>query len=373
MGKNNMLLIFLLCCTTGVQVQAFIKKQLNQPRPGDCIIKQRVEYKDPGRGGKDVVWDFGQLNVLDECYPVWYGAPSFRQVYNSVVLGDTFSIKEESPFLLGREHNTKYVYQVFDSALVLHGYENNHDRMRHFGGLPVLLYPMAYGDSISCELRSEDVYSQQLVLNIHGNYTLKVDASGILVLPSGDTLPQVLRTRSVHTILGDERRSMDSIYVDTRIETCKWYARGYRYPVFETLRTVHKKDSMESVFETAFFVFPSQEYGLEPDTANITERIRMEMETTVDTDLWRGMYYNFSPNPMLDYLKFELYLPKSVSNLQIQISDQKGSIFFNGQYGAHSEGMHMFMIDTTCLPPGYCVLDFWLDGYLVHGNVLLKQ
>ena len=34
-------------------------------RAGDVISKQQVEYKDPGRSGKDVLWDFSQLDPVN--------------------------------------------------------------------------------------------------------------------------------------------------------------------------------------------------------------------------------------------------------------------------------------------------------------------
>ena len=34
-------------------------------RAGDVISKQQVEYKDPGRSSKNVLWDFSQLDPVN--------------------------------------------------------------------------------------------------------------------------------------------------------------------------------------------------------------------------------------------------------------------------------------------------------------------
>ncbi|EGJ99721.1 hypothetical protein HMPREF9455_03853, partial [Dysgonomonas gadei ATCC BAA-286] len=35
----------------------------NHLRPGDVLIKQQVEYRDPGNAGKDQLWDFSNLKT----------------------------------------------------------------------------------------------------------------------------------------------------------------------------------------------------------------------------------------------------------------------------------------------------------------------
>lgn len=38
--------------------QSQLTSSLNMFRAGDVISKQQVEYKDPGRSGQNVLWDF---------------------------------------------------------------------------------------------------------------------------------------------------------------------------------------------------------------------------------------------------------------------------------------------------------------------------
>jgi hypothetical protein len=411
--KHLTLLISLLSAFCGtLAAQSVIKQSLNLPRAGDTIVKQQVQYKDPGRAGADVVWDFGQLEPMNEQYRLIYMQPR-RHYSNKYILGkDTFLV--DSGLIVGREHFTDYFYQLQgDSLLLTRGYQNNLDLMHHAQPLPLLKFPMTFGDSISTLTNSDGLFSGIVPMLTHGDISLVADAYGVMVVPSGDTLRQVLRTHSVQTILADSVREMDSIHVNTTIETYRWYARGYRYPVFETIRTIHKspaptttdtisppsgdlegfEEDLEGfeadsagfvidVFETAFSYPPPQNQfaATNPDTANIAELARMEAEAnspfgggSEGESPWAGLTYNVFPNPVISDLQFELYLPKPVQNLRIQIRNTMGLVFIDEQKGAYPEGISSFTFNMSGLSPNNYVLDFWLDGYLVHGAVVMKR
>ena len=71
---NIILFATLLSATSHAQ----LTRLHNAPRGGDEIIKQRVEYKDPGRDGENVIWDFGQLLSVDPEYKLsYYNFPPF--------------------------------------------------------------------------------------------------------------------------------------------------------------------------------------------------------------------------------------------------------------------------------------------------------
>ena len=49
----------------------------NALRGGDQLVKQQVEYKDPGSTGKGLIWDFTFLQPINEQYTLDYS------MYNS--------------------------------------------------------------------------------------------------------------------------------------------------------------------------------------------------------------------------------------------------------------------------------------------------
>jgi hypothetical protein len=50
----------------------------------------------------------------------------------------------------------------------------------------------------------------------------------------------------------------------------------------------------------------------------------------------------------------------------------KIDLFLRGK-GAYPEGISSFTFNMSGLSPNNYVLDFWLDGYLVHGAVVMKR
>lgn len=44
----------------------------NSLRSGDVIIKQQVQYKDPGKVGENLLWDFSELELINDQYELVY-------------------------------------------------------------------------------------------------------------------------------------------------------------------------------------------------------------------------------------------------------------------------------------------------------------
>lgn len=59
-------LIVLMGILSQLNAQEQLKKSTNIPRPNDAIFKQQVEYKNPGKSGKNVFWNFGELNAINK-------------------------------------------------------------------------------------------------------------------------------------------------------------------------------------------------------------------------------------------------------------------------------------------------------------------
>ena len=69
------------------------------PRANDTIVKQCVEYRDPGRSGANVLWDFSELELLDDAYTISYG--QIGQPTIMVCLVILFSFMAMKRILLG--------------------------------------------------------------------------------------------------------------------------------------------------------------------------------------------------------------------------------------------------------------------------------
>ncbi|MBF0576275.1 hypothetical protein IR022_09865, partial [Dysgonomonas sp. GY617] len=87
-----------------------INLQYNGLRSGDEIIKQQVDYKDPGRSGENVIWDFGKLKSVNDEYSLVYSSPVLQEKSFYVMGYDTIQVKNtaQNSLIIGTEHNTMY-------------------------------------------------------------------------------------------------------------------------------------------------------------------------------------------------------------------------------------------------------------------------
>ncbi|MDR1763443.1 MAG: T9SS type A sorting domain-containing protein [Dysgonamonadaceae bacterium] len=352
--KTNLLLI-LFCCQMSVFAQQTLAPERNLPRPDDEIIKQQVEYKEPGRTGENVVWDFSRLNAVNDSYSLFYYSP---QATNGVyVLGlDTVAAGDDVLFV-GEEHNTMYYYRFDGNRLWTLGHENPTTLLRYSEPLLTAVFPIAFGEKYSEKYSGSGLYSATDEFSVSGQVDISADATGIMVLPSKDTLRNVIRVKSVRSAVEkDGVSSLENVY---------WYARGYRYPVFETVRLT-KSD--RETFASAFYFPPDQHYYLDDDAENFALH---EENPDTDSNPWAGLAYNLFPNPVTSFLNIELYLPKAAT-VRIQVHSQAGSLVLSSSKGRLSAGLQAFRQDVSALPVGNYVITVLLDEYPVN-EILMKR
>jgi hypothetical protein len=364
--------IFLLSGIPGIlQAQHVLQSNLNLPRPGDEIVKQQVEYKDPGRSGENVLWDFGRLKTINDEYTLAYSEPEPAEDSGSE--SDTIASQNliEGSLLIGTEHNTMYYYYLTDNRLWTLGHENPTTLLQYTRPLIAGVYPMYYQDSCRYDYQSEGLYSSSIPFATDGEAQIRADACGMMILPSGDTLRNVLRTHAIQTIR-QVFRSVDSETVEQRslVETFKWYSKGYRYPVFETVRTAIVTDATETVnFETAFFFPPQDHYYLDDDLENSALQ---EEETGAVPDPWEGLTYNYFPNPVqYTPLEVEICLPVP-ADIRVQLRSTMGLLKIDEHKGIFPVGICRFRVETYALTPGNYILDIWLNEKLI-GGIILKR
>jgi len=385
--KTNLYItiLFLLGLHGILSAQHVLRSEQHLPRAGEEIIKQQVEYKNPGRSGENVLWDFGKLTPVNDAYTLSYFEPEMTEDSLYIMGMDTIQAKHltQGGLLIGNEHHTMYYYHFTDSLLSLLGHENPTTLLKYTGQrLITAIYPMHYQDSCKHNYQARGFYSSTIPFTTGGEAQIKTDAYGMMILPSGDTLRNVLRTRTTQTIrqlfvMNDTL----TVQQNSSVETFKWYSKGYRYPIFETIQTTILGDSAETVnFETAFFFPPQKHYYLEEDTVNLAlleqEAAALALpgqETSVDDDPWAGLTYNFFPNPVKNTpLEVELYLPCRAENIRIQLRNTMGLIVIDENKGSQPEGICRFQLPTYTLPVDNYILSIWLNEKLISG-VILKR
>ena len=363
-------------CSIGIPVagQPGLTSQLNLPRPGDEIIKQQVEYKDPGRSGENVLWDFSRLGNKSEEYVLKY---------------DTLP----GGIPVGIEHRTVYRYQFTGDSLLLIGFENAGTLMQSLQPELVRKFPVSFNDSTFTRFHNRGRYGDRLQVDLMGTLDFQADSYGMMVLPNKDTVTNILRIKTVKRVVEDLKplsfnilrkdtvpplpASADSI--DLRLqtdplvmetETCQWYAKGYRYPIFETIknRNIINGESQD-YFATAFYYPPQEHYYLDDDPENLA--LLEENGEPQNPDPWAGLTYNIYPNPVVNDLNIEIYMPKT-GQVRMQLVNRPGLVVWTKDFGTWAEGIHETSVFTGGFPTGEYVLNMWFDDYMI-GEIIIKK
>jgi len=358
-----------------VEAQHSLQSQLNMFRANDLIFKQQVEYKDPGRIGANVLWDFSQLNVVDDEYELAYSTPN-----------DTI--------ITGTEHLTQYHYVLQTDSLTLWGFDNQTTHLQDVQPEVLLKFPFHYGDSIGSYYYAHGKYGNRLEMDVMGTTKTVADAYGMMILPSKDTLKEVLRTRTLKYIAENTIPISDSYYeklkspltispdsinrrlaTDTvlfAVETFRWYENGYRYPVFEVVRSwdIYRHSKEYTFLNTAFFYPPQDHYYLETDPEN--QQIVESKNANKKNHLLESSTFNAYPNPMSSTLTVEIFIPMD-AKIKIQLrSVSNHGVYINENKGTFSSGTYRFQFNVSQFPLGYYLLNIWTDNYLFSETLLKK-
>jgi hypothetical protein len=369
---KGVFLFILLVISSGLSAQHSLQSGLNFPRPDDEITKQQVEYKQPGQSGENVVWNFGQLISVADGYTL-----------------DYFSVGDTA--VVGIEHHTRYYYSLDGDSLLCHGYENSTTQMINERAEVLLRFPVQYGDSIFGYYNGNGAYCDRLAIGAMGTVFSKADAYGRMIIPGGDTLNHVLRVHTVKKIASssaplvfygedepetfvtndsiDYRLANDTVMLE--VETYRWYVEGYRYPVFETVKSIMDKQGQEQeYFATAFFYPPQEHYYLETDPEN--QAIIEAQNNKVEASPLLATTFNAFPNPATSTLNVEIVLPIEAT-IRIQVRSVAGEVLYiNQDKGKCATGSHSFTLDVASLPLGYYLLNVWADDYS-FSDTILKQ
>ena len=214
-------------------------------RNGDVVLRQQAAWTSAGEAGENIVWDFSNLNISDTQDEVTYE-----------------DVPARDGVIAGTKSLTRHYYAMAGDTLLSLGYESNTTLTDYGRSEALALMPLRLGNSLGGTIHGTVMYSERIMARTYGTYDNRVDGTGCMVLPSGDTLRHVTRLH-LHRVTGTEcfpyvntgdslrhivytacpltdngmaqRMATDSTLLAT--DTYLWYAEGYRYPILETTAT----------------------------------------------------------------------------------------------------------------------------------------
>lgn len=372
--KRAALLLLLLVSTGFCYSQYTLQKDYIHIRANDTVVKQEVNYKDPGRSGTNVFWNYSNLQPVKFPYCVCYGG-------NDTVV-------------FVKEHLTEYKYRLNrGDSLMLTGYRNRTTYFNAFVPGLEFRYPFHYMDSLESNFYGEGKYSDKLAFISQGREKVKADAWGTMLLPGNDTLKNVvrmclqkdicehiswtdsilLRVHGDSTVLRKARieEHLRSDTVLLRQTNYRWYAEGYRYPVFETIRCeTFKSGSPMAYYATAFYYPPEEHIYLENDSLN-----KQLQELLKENSLSAGqhtsrpgedeslpplqsellVFYNIYPNPVKTDATLEYYLSDD-AQVCISLFDLSGRLLKQTDSGRKPGGAYNETISMDAYSRGSYIL-----------------
>lgn len=347
------ILLLALPCI-GMHAQQPLTRYNLQPRSGDRLVKQQIAYKNQGRSGQNVLWNLGEVDVLNWRYRLNY-----------------VSVHSHPQGVTGVEHGTRYYYAEHGDTLVLEGMENNGMRIRYDDVPAELPFPLQYGAELKGDYHGRGVYCDKAPYREYGRYHVTADATGTLILPSGDTLRNVVRVHSVRKTctrfyVADSLNTMQALPIFTRdsvacalaadsamvsTDIYRWYAPGYRYPVLETV-TVGAKDAKR--LTAAFLLTPEEQTTAISDAVN--EPLRHAHSLAGG-----GNNVGFSYNVIRYDGDASLRLEYSLDGDAIvgyQLTTVGGAVVWQQSASLHSAGAYSIEVPLTSVHQGVCLLSF---------------
>ncbi|MBP5220581.1 MAG: hypothetical protein J6034_07770, partial [Bacteroidaceae bacterium] len=269
MRKIIVLILFAICLKISGQQ---INQSCNHYRNGDMLEKRKVSVEGFDLNGKNGVWSLEDAEISKKTYIAEYTA--------------------EADTMMMQERGNRTYFHLENGLVSIIGSENAQEIISYDMPETWLKFPMHLGDSLSGYFNGTGKYCDHLFMRRFGTYLTKADAVGKLVLPSGDTLRNVIRLhteRYVGMIVTpvDTMRSeipvftVDSIIAHMIPDTAKiredvyrWYANGYRYPVLEA-KTICIGN--EKLSEEIYYCPPEEQTALY-DEENKQERERQKAD-----------------------------------------------------------------------------------------------
>ncbi len=211
--------VLLLASLSAVHAQEMLTSECSQIQAGDSLVITKTEYIYTNATGEDSYWDYSGL----------------EEAGSYVLKFDTLNSKQ----LVGYDPQKIWKYQTVEKGLFLSGYEDNLYRVDFKDAQLILPLPLQYGQSYNKAYQGEGLYCGTHYIRVFGTVKTTADAQGTLILPETDTLYNTLRVYTVDTeavrLSKDSCRNDSDNLKQVITERHQWFARGYRYPVLETV------------------------------------------------------------------------------------------------------------------------------------------
>lgn len=346
-------LVAVSIANTSVCAQTGISFENNGIRVGDSIPKQQVEYFYVDETGEDVVWDISELELVRPYIVQFFTDP------------DSIDIRELTP-----EHINTYAFR--EDTLMLIGSETSLEKICYSLPIPLLSYPFYYQDTFEAPYSGTGQYCQTHNVDKNGYINVEADSKGTLIL-NEDTLRNTIRVHTIRTgatCMYDEDDSLE-----TRTERMKqeieeryqWYAKGYRYPILETISTSYYDDMDPiSCIQKAFYYAPDLQ-SLLVDKTN--EDIRYA-DSIAEAKINQPAIMQYTVTTSGSQITISYSLTED-ARISILVCNQMGMLYRRESFSMPAGEGYSKTVDCSGLLPGTYILYLNVNGKVYTEKVKL--
>lgn len=342
-------LLVLTALSLTMQAQYSIELLNNVIREGDIVKKSACYYSSAGNGGEDVLWDFSEH--LGTCsHFIHYSSDSTLRI-------------------TGNNGKALYGYSIHGDSLLMVSYENPLEHISYTRPVLIMRYPMQYGDTFQQCFDGRGKYCESHFERVIGNIVSTADGYGRLILSEKDTLDNVLRVYTLKT--SSIRIDIDSCKTDSDFlkqeieEHYQWYARGYRYPVYETVsRTCYDNMEPVSVSQFALCCLPESQRELSDSLNEELARLPDEINTAPDI-------YHYHVEVQGDVINIS-YSLDGQARLRFIVADLAGMVHRQTERGNDAGDGYAMQIDCSTLPRRQYILYMNVNGKIYSEKVIIK-
>jgi len=229
---------------------------------------QAVQYLSPGEAGKNCVWDFSDVALLENTKSV--------------------SKMEDDPSTAGtikadRNDGCEFFFTTTENANEYWGYKAGNLKMQLTEPIVKTKYPQSYGTQFSGNYSGfKTSECSDLKFHVEGRYSTHADGIGTIILPGGVSMP-ALRIKTTEGYSGFERVK----YL--------WYAQDIRLPIFVVIEDyMLKADGTNKLTAAEAFL-----------------NLKFNVKETAKASTAAELSYKVFPNPFRDNIQVTYSLPET--------------------------------------------------------------
>jgi hypothetical protein len=299
-----------------------------------------TKYTEPGVEGKNVVWDFRNLELVSD----------FAGTLDDPTFSKGVGIFTESNTVL-EEFGNYFFFKSNESGIEQHGFMSNSGTTTIVYDQPFvkMRYPFTFGSSYTGSFGGTYNSNERNIGTIQGTYTVTGDGMGTLLLPGNKSYSNVLRVKEVKAY----NQSLNNRGYDIEVVTYRWYVNEHRFPILVLIKS-------SSFFENG-------RTGSSTQAAyNPLAITPLDVTTTAD-----NLNFSAYPNPYRDQISIRFNL-ENPSNVNLSVFDVNGrlvKVLFTGDE-VSGEKNYKFSAKEMGLASGAYIVKLNVNGAETSQKVL---